>query len=1103
MKKLIPLNEEKFNYLLNCEINFFKIGPKIIKLIIDYMKNILLLESLNTNDNNFIEFNNLLTKKNEVSLMSDAEAIKNYKIVAMTTAGCAKYSTILEQNNFETIIIEEAAEVLESHVLSLLTKNTKQLILIGDHKQLKPKPYNYEIETKYNFNVSMFERLINNNIPYSVLKYQRRMKPKFADFVRIIYGEETYIDHEDVKNKEDVKGMEKDMYIITHNSLENENEGLKSKQNDYEAKYLTKLCQYLLKQGYKNDQITILTFYIGQVFLIKKYMKKFELNNIRVSSVDNYQGEECDIILLSLVRSNKKYEMGFLRNFNRVCVSFSRAKIGLYIIGNINCITQAEILFKKKNRENIGKKVDSKMLDVWEKIKNKANELSIIGDKLTLVCQNHKNKTVITNDKDFENCPEGGCQEICQKRRNCGHVCEKTCHVYDCNEPECLKPCKKINPNCKLKLHECKKRCYEDCGPCQEKVEKKLPCGHIKKDCKCYENEMTIKCIEKCNKILKCGHKCTLKCSEDCNYCKCKEKIKIKINSCGHINEIECHLQSNTLEIICQEKCNKLLPCGHNCQGTCGLCLQGTLHVKCSVKCGRNLACGHVCAQKCSSECLCNQKCPNICEHGYCDLNCCEKCVDCKEDCNIGCKHEQCKKTCGEICKREPCNQRCDKIMKACNHQCYGLCGERCPEVCRICSPDLECFKEDFFYKCELDEDALLYKTKCGHLFEVNGLDYYFKSQKNIQMYTCPYCKSLLLLEPRYQNYIKTMFSDIQKIKEANLERNMGKGDDTYLIKSKEIVDRILRQFEKGKIDIFDLLPENNSFLSKNNYYYNKNDLKRKMPIIYNLCKNVFKKENDIDSKKNTTYNLLTLAEKFMGIEYYVYLVKSKAEENNEYKFLKNFHIIKNYFKNLEGQFNNFFFNDLRTKVNNMLYYAILKMKNNNNSNLNNDLFGINKEYYQNNDNIILKTPDEILKNNFSMQLDLKDLYKDIKIDVEALDLLRTLGTRWYKCPNGHLYVVGECGGPMQESICPECRARIGGVNHVPANRNSVVDLNAEMRNLSINNQNRIRNPLLNQDQEAQNNMNQQHIRNQEHHMDDDIHELINRHPEMNNYYNQ
>ena len=489
LKKLISLNNEKFKYLLNCKVNFFKLGPKIIKLIIDYMKNEILLEDINNNNKiELNEFNELLIKKQEVSLMSDAEAIKNFSVVAMTTTGCAKYSTILEQNHFETIIVEEAAEVLESHVLSVLTKNTKKLILIGDHKQLKPKPYNFELESKYNFNVSMFERLINNGIPYAALKYQRRMKKKFADFVRIIYGNEEYIDHKDVLSKEDVKGMKCDMYFISHDKLEGENDGLKSKQNDYEAKYLVKLCAYLLKQGYKSDQITILTFYVGQVLLIKKYMKKLNLNEVRVSSVDNYQGEECDIILLSLVRSNKKYEIGFLRNFNRVCVAFSRAKIGLYIIGNISSIVQGEILFKNKNKNNRNNRVDEKMLDVWEKIQEKAKELNIIGDKLTLECQNHKNKTIISSDKDFDNCPEGGCQEICRKRMNCGHVCEKGCHVYDCNSIKCLKPCPKINPNCSLKLHKCEKRCYEDCGRCNAIVSKQLPCGHIKEECKCYED---------------------------------------------------------------------------------------------------------------------------------------------------------------------------------------------------------------------------------------------------------------------------------------------------------------------------------------------------------------------------------------------------------------------------------------------------------------------------------------------------------------------------------------------------------------------------------------------------------------------------------------
>ncbi|MCF0110209.1 MAG: hypothetical protein HUJ57_09170 [Erysipelotrichaceae bacterium] len=67
----------------------------------------------------------------------------------MTTTGCAKYSTILEQCNFEVVVVEEAAEVLEPHILALLTKNTKQLIMIGDHKQLRPKTYNYFTQDIY------------------------------------------------------------------------------------------------------------------------------------------------------------------------------------------------------------------------------------------------------------------------------------------------------------------------------------------------------------------------------------------------------------------------------------------------------------------------------------------------------------------------------------------------------------------------------------------------------------------------------------------------------------------------------------------------------------------------------------------------------------------------------------------------------------------------------------------------------------------------------------------------------------------------------------------------------------------------------------------
>ena len=599
---------------------------------------------------------------------------------------------------------------------------------------------------------------------------------------------------------------------------------------------------------------------------------------------------------------------------------------------------------------------------------------------------------------------------------------------------------------------------------------------------------------------MKCFHKCELSCGEDCYSKPCKKIIKIKLD-CGHINDIECWQNNDLSQVVCQEKCKSVLKCGHICEGTCGKCLQGTLHAKCNNKCGRNLPCGHVCEQKCSAECLCNKDCPNICPHGYCAKKCCEICVDCIEKCTFKCKHSKCSKLCGELCDRKPCEERCDKKME-CGHQCYGLCGERCPNVCRICDPNNECFKEDFFYKSELDDDALLYKTKCGHLFDKNGMDLYFKNQKTLQMVKCPYCNSLLIDEPRYQNLIKTNFIDVQKIKQVSLDKNMGKDDNTFYLKSKNIVDRIIKeQYEKNKIKIFDLLNKN-SIMDEYVFVYDQLDLKNKLPVIYNLCKNHFKKEKDLNSRKNTTYNLLTLAEKFMGIEYYFYFIKKKNLIKEEKLFLQNYHIVKTYFENFEGHFNNFFFDDLKTKIDNMLYYTIIRLnpnKNKYNSQYQN-IFGIMKSISINNENQ-QKTPEEIIKGNFSIKLDLKDLYKNTNFDIQALNLLRTLGTQWYKCPNGHLYTVGECGRPMEESICPECGSKIGGIDHMPANNNNAVNIQNQIDNINnINNNVGINNEILNQDQEALNNMNMQHQANQEHHMDDDIRELLRQHPEMNEY---
>ena len=91
------------------------------------------------------------------------------------------------------------------------------------------------------------------------------------------------------------------------------------------------------------SQITVLTMYLGQMAEIKKKLKENKMEQIKVTTVDNYQGEENDIILLSLVRSNSERKIGFLEVKNRVCVALSRAKKG--ILNNTNIFYQI-FLFK-------------------------------------------------------------------------------------------------------------------------------------------------------------------------------------------------------------------------------------------------------------------------------------------------------------------------------------------------------------------------------------------------------------------------------------------------------------------------------------------------------------------------------------------------------------------------------------------------------------------------------------------------------------------------------------------------------------------------------------------------------------------------------------
>ena len=177
--------------------------------------------------------------------------------------------------------------------------------------------------------------MILNGLEPSVLDVQHRMRPEIAHLIGpSIYP--TLKNHSTVLEYPSVRGMASNVFFLSHTEQEVADIDGKSHSNPYEADLSLALARHLLMQGYKADQITILTTYTGQLIYFWSVRQKHPtLKSVRISVVDNFQGEENDIIILSLVRSNDSESIGFLRIENRICVALSRAKQGFYVIGNM------------------------------------------------------------------------------------------------------------------------------------------------------------------------------------------------------------------------------------------------------------------------------------------------------------------------------------------------------------------------------------------------------------------------------------------------------------------------------------------------------------------------------------------------------------------------------------------------------------------------------------------------------------------------------------------------------------------------------------------------------------------------------------------------
>lgn len=714
-----------------------------------------------------IEYENICKKYHEIIMQEDKTIMQSSTIIGLTTTCAAKYQSVLQEIGPRIIIVEEAAEVLEAHVITTLSRRCEHLILIGDHKQLKPKPTVYKLAKDYNLDLSLFERMANNKIEPKCLSLQHRMRPEISDMMTIIYPD--LLDHDVVKTYDRVRGISKDVYFIDHVEPETPEKDIRSHSNKHEADYIVQLCRYLLLQGYSPSQITVLATYSGQLYELKYRMPKAEFEGVRVTVVDNYQGEENDIILLSLVRSNPDGTLGFIKEENRICVAMSRAKIGLYVIGNF------EMLSAKS--------------EMWRRFVDYARKKRFIGKKLRLICENHPNSPESTIDaeypSDFERSPGGGCKRPCEFRLRCGHTCPMVCHHTDLKHEEviCTKPCTKT---C-VRNHKCTRKCNQKCSKCEVKVEKCLPkCRHTQM-VPCFYDPIDFKCEAKCDKTLPCGHKCEKQCgekhTEDCN-------VHVeKQGQCSHTSSIPCHKKRKEPN-FCPEVCKEVLECGHGCKGSCGECLNGRLHKRCEEPCKKVLVCEHICREKCNNCPPCKEKCSNRCIHNYCGKQCGEECDFCAEDCEWRCEHFRCDKICSSPCDRPRCSQPCKKFLPDCGHKCIGLCGEPCPKICRVCDPESEAFT--LFFGNEEDEHARFVQLEdCSHILEVEGLDKWMDevNDERIRLKECPKCKTPIRKNLRYGNVIKEILHNIEIVK----QRMMG---------SKSNIDDLEKDIQRGLFEI-------------------------------------------------------------------------------------------------------------------------------------------------------------------------------------------------------------------------------------------------------------------------------------------------------------
>ena len=312
------------------------------------------------------QLDRLKSRATELEVRINAEIFQEARVIACTLTGAA--NRVLEGMKFNTLFIDEAAQALEAACWIPIRK-VSRVIFAGDHQQLPPTVKSIAA-LKAGLGKTLMERIVENKPEVvTLLQVQYRMNDQIMQFSSKEFYDGKLQTAPEIKYR-GILDYDNPMSWYNTDDLPDEIESkeefvgesfgrINKAEAELTLQHLELYYGRIGKQRILDERIDvgIISPYRAQVQLLRRMIKKREFfkpyrHLISVNTVDGFQGQERDVIILSLVRSNDEGQIGFLRDLRRMNVAITRARMKLIILGSVDTLTKHP--FYKRLYEYIG-----------------------------------------------------------------------------------------------------------------------------------------------------------------------------------------------------------------------------------------------------------------------------------------------------------------------------------------------------------------------------------------------------------------------------------------------------------------------------------------------------------------------------------------------------------------------------------------------------------------------------------------------------------------------------------------------------------------------------------------------------------------------------